>query len=314
MVSDLSPVFRPGPWDHRTVAANGSRFHLAQMGDPRAPLVLMLHDTFQFWWAWRHLLEPLAHAGFHAVAMDLRGAGASDKSPRAMSLPRLARDVSGVTASLGHERAVVVGSGTGAGVAWTVPAIARPRGVVGVAGLHPSAAWRAATARQRGFVLAAQANWFAERGITRGDVVERYLRTNAAVPVFDDETVELYREVARIPFAEQCAMARLRWEVRSRVRSDGRRYARRLAAAPHVPSLTILGGADPLLRADRVPAETPHAEPGPRSPDAAAREGESETRGAGRAVVLDGVGHFPAEEAPERVLAELLGFLRELDT
>ena len=30
-----------GPWHHRHVAANGARFHVAEMGD--GPLVLLLH-------------------------------------------------------------------------------------------------------------------------------------------------------------------------------------------------------------------------------------------------------------------------------
>ena len=55
-------VARPdGPWTHRDVAANGARFHIAEVGD--GPLVLFLHGFPQFWWTWRHQLTALADAG-----------------------------------------------------------------------------------------------------------------------------------------------------------------------------------------------------------------------------------------------------------
>ena len=79
-VADSSGVRLDGPWTHRDVAANGARFHIAEMGD--GPLVLLLHGFPQFWWTWRHQLTALADAGFRAVAMDLRGVGGSDRTPR----------------------------------------------------------------------------------------------------------------------------------------------------------------------------------------------------------------------------------------
>ncbi|MBH0246694.1 alpha/beta hydrolase, partial [Streptomyces cavourensis] len=48
------PVRLDGPWTHRDVAANGARFHIAEMGE--GPLVLLLHGFPQFWWTWRHQL------------------------------------------------------------------------------------------------------------------------------------------------------------------------------------------------------------------------------------------------------------------
>src|SRR2546421_12613116 len=70
-----------GPWAHRSVSANGTRFHVAEAGD--GPLVLLLHGFPEFWWAWRHQLAALPEAGFRAVAVDLRGYGGGGKPPRA---------------------------------------------------------------------------------------------------------------------------------------------------------------------------------------------------------------------------------------
>src|SRR5215831_2904044 len=79
-----SPIYADGPWSHRTVTANGTRFHIAEAGE--GPLVLLLHGFPQFWWTWRAQLESLPAAGYRAVAADLRGYGGSDKPPRGYDL------------------------------------------------------------------------------------------------------------------------------------------------------------------------------------------------------------------------------------
>ena len=48
-------------------------------------MVLLMHGFPQFWYTWRHQMAALADAGWRAVAMDLRGYGASDKPPRGYS-------------------------------------------------------------------------------------------------------------------------------------------------------------------------------------------------------------------------------------
>ncbi|CAM5326085.1 hypothetical protein SANTM175S_10566 [Streptomyces antimycoticus] len=83
--TSASVVRLDGPWTHRDVAANGARFHIAELGD--GPLVLLLHGFPQFWWTWRHQLPALADAGYRAVAMDLRGVGGSDRTPRGSTRP-----------------------------------------------------------------------------------------------------------------------------------------------------------------------------------------------------------------------------------
>src|SRR5688500_19491456 len=134
---DASLALVDGPWEHRFVAANGARFHVAEQGE--GPVVLLLHGFPQFWWAWRHQMQVLADAGYRACAMDLRGYGASDKPPRGYDPSTLAADVAGVIRSLGARDAVVVGHGWGGLVAWTV-AVAAPgqvRRIVAVSMGHP---------------------------------------------------------------------------------------------------------------------------------------------------------------------------------
>src|SRR5260221_12496318 len=86
-------IYLDGPWSHRWVSANGTRFHIAESGD--GPLVLLLHGFPEFWWTWREQLSSLKGAGFRAVAVDLRGFGGSDKPPRGYDLVTAASDAAG---------------------------------------------------------------------------------------------------------------------------------------------------------------------------------------------------------------------------
>jgi pimeloyl-ACP methyl ester carboxylesterase len=119
-----------GPWSHSLIAANGARFHVAECGASDDPLVLFLHGFPEFWWAWRHQLPVVAAAGYRAVAMDLRGYGASDKTPRGYDPHTAAADVSGMIRSLGATDAVVVGHGWGGFIGWSA-AVFTPRQVRG---------------------------------------------------------------------------------------------------------------------------------------------------------------------------------------
>ncbi|HEV7146735.1 MAG TPA: alpha/beta fold hydrolase, partial [Pedococcus sp.] len=121
MSMDASMALIAGPWEHRFVAANGARFHVAEQGE--GPVVLLLHGFPQFWWAWRHQLQALAEAGYRACAMDLRGYGASDKPPRGYDTRTSATDVAAVLRSLGGSRAVVIGHGWGGWIAWSMPTL-----------------------------------------------------------------------------------------------------------------------------------------------------------------------------------------------
>jgi pimeloyl-ACP methyl ester carboxylesterase len=119
---------------HRTVETNGIRMHLTEQG--QGPLVLLCHGFPESWYSWRHQLQALAEAGFHAVAPDMRGYGQTDR-PDAIdqyTLLHLVGDMVGLLDALGEERAVIAGHDWGAPVAWHA-ALLRPdrfRGVIGL--------------------------------------------------------------------------------------------------------------------------------------------------------------------------------------
>ena len=172
-----------GPWRHRDIAANGIRFHVATglRLAPDRPLVLLLHGFGEFWWAWRHQIPALDDAGYSVVAMDLRGYGASDKTPRGYDPQTTAADVAGVVRSLGHRQAVVVGHDWGGMAAWSTVAFAADQvaALVSVAAPHPlEYPWRRGLRHLSFF----QVPLFPERRIMADDgaYIEQLLRSRAA--------------------------------------------------------------------------------------------------------------------------------------
>jgi pimeloyl-ACP methyl ester carboxylesterase len=120
--------------DHRLIETNGIRTHIAEAGT--GPLVLLCHGFPESWYSWRHQIEALAAAGYHAVAPDMRGYGQTDcpEASDAYTLLHLVGDMVGVLDAVGSEVAVIVGHDWGAPVAWHA-ALLRPdrfRAVIGL--------------------------------------------------------------------------------------------------------------------------------------------------------------------------------------
>ncbi|GIH90865.1 alpha/beta fold hydrolase [Planobispora siamensis] len=301
ITSDESVVRVEGPWTHRSVHARGTRFHVVEAGE--GPLVLLLHGFPQFWWSWRHQLVSLPAAGYRAVAVDLRGYGASDKPPRGYDLPALAADAAGLIRALGETGAVVVGHDWGGLLAWTM-AVLDPkvvRRLVPVSAPHPLRLRSAMVAdpfgqlRASSHALGFQLPLLPERRLTADGSarVGRLLRGWAGPEGLDEEAVRTYREAFRIPNVSHCALEYHRWFARSQVRPDGMRYARRMRAEIDRPTLHVHGALDSRFL--------------PRT-----------AQGSGRYVaapyrwrLIEGAGHFPHEERPETFDAELIGWLAD---
>ncbi|MFF1817945.1 alpha/beta fold hydrolase [Kribbella sp. NPDC058245] len=119
---------------HRHVLLNGIDIQIAEEGE--GPLVVLVHGFPETSYAWRHQLTALAAAGYHAVALDQRGYGASARPADVLeySIFHLAGDVVALIHELGEEQAVIVGHDWGSMVVWNT-ALLRPdvvRGVVGI--------------------------------------------------------------------------------------------------------------------------------------------------------------------------------------
>lgn len=119
---------------HRFIQAGQLRMHVAEAGS--GPLVLLLHGFPETWYSWRHQLRALAEAGFHAVAVDQRGYGRTDR-PGAVedyTVLHTVGDVIHLVHALGEKQAVLVGHDWGGVVAWHA-ALMRPDVVRGIVSL-----------------------------------------------------------------------------------------------------------------------------------------------------------------------------------
>lgn len=103
---------------HRSVQANGINVHIAEQGsgDP----VIMCHGFPGLWFNWRHQIPAVAEAGWHAVALDMRGYGTTDAPDdfNAYDRETVTADLIGVLDALEAEQGVFIGHDFGAPVVW----------------------------------------------------------------------------------------------------------------------------------------------------------------------------------------------------
>ena len=103
--------------------------HLLEAGDTHAPLLLLLHGFPELAYSWRHIMLPLAEAGYRVVAPDLRGYGRTtgwddryDGDLYSFAMPNLVRDLLGLLRALDCPQAhCVIGHDFGSPLAaWSV--------------------------------------------------------------------------------------------------------------------------------------------------------------------------------------------------
>lgn len=102
----------------RLIESNGISLRIVEAGS--GPLVILVHGWPESWYSWRHQLQPLAAAGYHVVAPDMRGYGGSARPANIedYDIVQLTADVAGIVAAVGETQAIVVGHDWGAPIAW----------------------------------------------------------------------------------------------------------------------------------------------------------------------------------------------------
>ncbi|MDV6271028.1 alpha/beta fold hydrolase [Rhodococcus globerulus] len=120
------------PAERLVAQVNGITMSYLSQGD--GPLVIFMHGFPDLAISWRHQMRAVADAGYRAIAPDMRGYGSTDspEEVEAYSQFHLAGDITGLMDHLGASTAVLVGHDMGATLGWTMATLvpSRVRGVV----------------------------------------------------------------------------------------------------------------------------------------------------------------------------------------
>ena len=125
--ANLPPLPLPAGIRSRHVSnINGLTFHVLEAGfeERGRPCVLLLHGYPELAYGWRKVMLPLASAGFHVLAPDMRGYGRTtgwddsyDGDVFLFRHTNLVRDALGLVSAFGYRSAAVVGRDAGSPVA-----------------------------------------------------------------------------------------------------------------------------------------------------------------------------------------------------
>ena len=275
---------------HHLVDVRGARLHVAELGS--GPPILLLHGWPQHWASWR-LLMPLLGDRFRVLALDLRGFGWSEATPRGYRKDELAEDVVGVLDALGVERVRLVGHDWG-GVVGFLVCLDHPGRVERFVPMNTGHVWPTLPLRR----VPRRVGGFAYQGVLASPVVGRYVggspwvlrgvfnlistRTDAVLEEFDGYAPR-FAEPARARAAQQLYRTAVLYEFPAWV--AGRYRGRRLTTQ----TLWLHGLGDPVLTPSVFEDIVDHAD------DV-------------RIEYLADCGHFPPEERPDLVARELRAF------
>jgi pimeloyl-ACP methyl ester carboxylesterase len=273
----------------RYIDAGDVRLHAVVGGD--GPPLLLVHGWPESWYAWRLLMPALAR-DFTVVAVDQRGMGLSDKPTNGYDTGTQARDLVAAMDALGHRRFAVVGHDTGFAISYALAAD------------HPERVERVALAEIPGspgtvtapplFLPGPLNDRLWHLGFNRIDRLNEQLvagredlffrwEFDAAAKKLPDEVIDHYVRMLSNPDSLSGSFGWYR-ALDTTIAQDQQRKTRRLA----MPVLAIGGEASFGSHvAEAVQAVADDV----------------------RGIVIPGVGHFVAEEAPEEMLAALSGFL-----
>jgi pimeloyl-ACP methyl ester carboxylesterase len=272
--------------ESQTVTLHGHSIAYLQKG--AGPVLLLIHGMAGSLETWRSVIDPLARDAT-VLAVDLPGHGASSPGGGDYSLGSLAAGLRDVLATLGHDRATLVGHSLGGGIAmqfsYQFPEMTERLVLVssGGLGLEVNPVLRAASLPGANLFLSVTAE-----ATRRGSgLAQRVLRAtrSASSPGLD----ELVRSYASLADADR--RAAFLGTVRSVVGLNGQTVhaSDRLYLAKELPVLIIWGAEDPIIPVEH--ARATHK----LLPDSTL-------------AVFDGVRHFPHVEAPQQFVAAIHDF------
>ncbi len=270
---------------HRHVDAGGVRLHVAEAG--QGPPVLLLHGWPQHWWIWRKVIPALA-ADRRVICPDLRGFGWSEAPPGRYEIQELADDILALLDELELDQVELIGHDWGgyAGFLLCLKAPERFRHYLGLGIVHPF--FEPPKPSPQALNRAAYQFLLASPGLGAG--VMRHVPGFVKLAIRRGSHPDMHWTEAELECYAQSFRPRDHALAASHVyRSFLVRELPRLKKGHYrsqrltVPTRILAGEADPVIRADILAGFEPYAD------DMSVE-------------ILEGCGHFVAEEKPEIVV------------
>lgn len=262
----------------------GQVVHLRDEGPRDAPAIVLLHGSNADLHTWQPWAERLKDR-HRVIRFDQRGHGLTGPARDGdYSRQAFAADVERVAGKLGLTRFVLAGNSMGGGIALEY-ALAHPQRLAGLVLVDAGGAPRLEKAKGNiGFTIARTPGVARLMGqITPRWLIERSLRQSVSnQKVVTDAAVDRYWELLRHPGNRQATMARFS--------TPQEPFAPAALAELETPTLIIWGSEDGLI------------------PVSSGRWLARHIPGA-RLEVLEGIGHIPMEESPDRTAALLAAFI-----
>jgi pimeloyl-ACP methyl ester carboxylesterase len=280
---------------HRFVDAAGLRVHVAEAGPEGGDPVVCLHGWPQHWYEWRRLIAPLAAAGKRVICPDLRGLGWTEAPRKGYEKGQLASDVLAAMDSLGIERAKLVGHDWGGWVGFLI-CLGHPERVDRFLALNIAPPFVAPRAVKVRAVLRFYYQWLLATPLLGKRVAARLGRMPERMYERNGMGTGVWTLEERAIFLDYLAEPEHAWATVQYYRSfqlretwpliRGRYRTARLA----VPTLLLFGKEDKAIDW--------------RMLDGVERGGDDF-----RVELVEGCGHFIADERPELVEQRALEFL-----
>jgi pimeloyl-ACP methyl ester carboxylesterase len=283
--------------EHRWVDAGGVTLHVAEAGEGEP--VVCVHGWPQNWWEWRGLIPGLAER-YRVICPDLRGLGWSEAPRTGYEKEQFARDVAALLDTLELKDVRLIGHDWG-GVAGFILCVRRPDLVRQYLALNTGHLWP----RMDGSRIPDLRRFWYQFVISTPFVGQAFVRQLARVPLDESYRVtgssRAWNEDDTRIFLGQFSERARTWATVQTYRTfvthelnDWVRGAYRDTRLT-VPTLWLHGADDPVIRPFMTEGTEDHAD------DLTVE-------------LVEGAGHFIADEQPELVLERALTFFAAAPT
>ena len=279
-LAQLEAKYLRAPTDMKQVL--GVRLHVRDSGPRDAPAVLMLHGFGSSMHTWEKWADDFAK-DMRVISLDLPGSGLSSPDPTDdYSDARSIAVILALLDQLGIPKLAVIGNSIGGRIAWTLAA-KYPQRVSALVLVSPDGF--ASPGFEYGKVPEVPAmlgliRYTLPRWMLKMSLVDAYANPAVLTP----ELAQRYHDLMLAPGSRDALMKRMQ----QTVLVDPLPHLRRISA----PTLLLWGRIDGMIPFDNA-------------------QDYLQAIANSRLEALDGVGHLPQEEAPERSAAVVRAFLQE---